>query len=226
MIPPECKRLAEVDFPIAAVSKHAAREKSIRHGHPSTLHLWWARRPLASSRAVLLALLLPGSIPLEALRVGGEIKRQPRRSWCSIGATCSRHGGRWIPHDPRSNIIPGHRRDRQRAKGEREEAMRTHNLFISHSWSYSDQYAGLERLLRARSYFRFKDYSVPRNDPIHNAGTDAQLREAIRNKMAPCGVAIEPWGSDPTSARVKQAADRIVKWNAESVVGAIRELAG
>jgi len=59
MIPKECKRLAEVDFPIAVVSAHAAREKSIRHGHPSTLHLWWARRPLASSRAVLLALLLP-----------------------------------------------------------------------------------------------------------------------------------------------------------------------
>ncbi len=59
MIPKDCKRLAEVDFPIAVVSKHAAREKSIRHGHPSTLHLWWARRPLASSRAVLLALLLP-----------------------------------------------------------------------------------------------------------------------------------------------------------------------
>ena len=59
MIPTDCKRLAEVDFPIAVVSKHAAREKSIRHGHPSTLHLWWARRPLASCRAVLLALLLP-----------------------------------------------------------------------------------------------------------------------------------------------------------------------
>jgi putative DNA methylase len=59
MIPKECKRLAEVDFPIAVVSRHAAREKSIRHGHPSTLHLWWARRPLASSRAMLLALLLP-----------------------------------------------------------------------------------------------------------------------------------------------------------------------
>jgi putative DNA methylase len=58
-IPRECKRLAEVDFPIADVSRHAAREKSIRHGHPSTLHLWWARRPLASSRAMLLALLLP-----------------------------------------------------------------------------------------------------------------------------------------------------------------------
>jgi adenine-specific DNA methylase/REP element-mobilizing transposase RayT len=59
MIPKECKRLAEVDFPIAEVSRHAAREKSIRHGHPSTLHLWWARRPLASCRAVLLALLWP-----------------------------------------------------------------------------------------------------------------------------------------------------------------------
>ena len=59
MIPKECKRLAEVEFPIAEVSRHAAREKSIRHGLPTTLHLWWARRPLASSRAVLMALLLP-----------------------------------------------------------------------------------------------------------------------------------------------------------------------
>lgn len=59
MIPKECKRLAEVDFPIAVVSKHSAREKSIRHGHPSTLHLWWARRPLAACRSMLLALLLP-----------------------------------------------------------------------------------------------------------------------------------------------------------------------
>lgn len=59
MIPRECKRLAEVDFPIAVVSRHSAREKSIRHGHPSTLHLWWARRPLAACRAMLLALLLP-----------------------------------------------------------------------------------------------------------------------------------------------------------------------
>lgn len=59
MIPCECKRLAEVDFPIAVVSKHAVREKSIRHGHPSRLHVWWARRPLASSRAMLMALLLP-----------------------------------------------------------------------------------------------------------------------------------------------------------------------
>src|SRR5437667_1101729 len=59
MIPQGCKRLAEVDFPIAVVSVHAAREKSIRHGHPSTLHLWWARRSLAACRAVLMGLVLP-----------------------------------------------------------------------------------------------------------------------------------------------------------------------
>src|SRR4030066_276122 len=59
MIPKECKRPAEVDFPIATVSRHSAREKSIRHGHPSTLHLWWARRPLAACRAMLLGLLPP-----------------------------------------------------------------------------------------------------------------------------------------------------------------------
>ena len=59
MLPKECRRIAEVDFPIAEVSRHAVREKSVRHGHPSTLHLWWARRPLASSRAMLMALLLP-----------------------------------------------------------------------------------------------------------------------------------------------------------------------
>ncbi len=57
MIPKDCKRLAEVDFPIAEVSRHAAREN--RQEHPSKLHLWWARRPLASSRAVLLGLLWP-----------------------------------------------------------------------------------------------------------------------------------------------------------------------
>lgn len=59
MIPKECKRLAEVDFPVAVVSRHSAKEKSVRYGHPSTLHLWWARRPLAACRAILMGLLLP-----------------------------------------------------------------------------------------------------------------------------------------------------------------------
>lgn len=89
MIPKECKRLAEVDFPIAEVSRHAAREKSIRQGHPSTLHLWWARRPLASSRAVLLGLLLPDpcdpSCPLEFKERGRDLLRQV--GGCNPGTT-------------------------------------------------------------------------------------------------------------------------------------------
>src|SRR5947209_20465124 len=47
------KRLIEVDLPIKRISEHARREKSIRHGHISTLHIWWARRPLAACRAVI-----------------------------------------------------------------------------------------------------------------------------------------------------------------------------
>ena len=66
--------------------------------------------------------------------------------------------------------------------------MNTYNLFISHSWSYGEQYNRLVNLLNERSYFAFKNYSVPQDNPIHNAGTDAQLREAIRRKMAPCHV--------------------------------------
>ena len=49
------KRLIEVDLPIKRISAHARREKSIRHGHISTLHIWWARRPLAAARAVIFA---------------------------------------------------------------------------------------------------------------------------------------------------------------------------
>src|SRR3954468_1941886 len=53
------RRLIEVDLPIARISAHARREKSIRHGHISTLHIWWARRPLAACRAVICASLWP-----------------------------------------------------------------------------------------------------------------------------------------------------------------------
>src|SRR3989304_3558967 len=53
------RRLIEVDLPIKEISAHARREKSIRHGHISTLHIWWARRPLAACRAVICAALWP-----------------------------------------------------------------------------------------------------------------------------------------------------------------------
>ena len=59
------KKLIEVALPLEAINEASAREKSIRHGHPSTLHLWWARRPLAAARAVIWASLVddPSSLP-------------------------------------------------------------------------------------------------------------------------------------------------------------------
>src|SRR6516225_7110134 len=53
MTAPYRKKLIEVALPLRAINEASAREKSIRHGHPSTLHLWWARRPLAACRAGL-----------------------------------------------------------------------------------------------------------------------------------------------------------------------------
>lgn len=89
MIPKECKRLAEVDFPIAEVSRHGVSDKSGRSGHPHRLHLWWARRPLASSRAVLLSLLWPDpcdpACP-EAFKTEAR-KRLPRVGGCNPGTT-------------------------------------------------------------------------------------------------------------------------------------------
>src|SRR5690554_7380320 len=52
------KKLIEVALPLEAINAASAREKSIRHGHPSTLHLWWARRPLAATRAVIFTSLV------------------------------------------------------------------------------------------------------------------------------------------------------------------------
>ncbi|MDL2259626.1 DUF1156 domain-containing protein [Deltaproteobacteria bacterium OttesenSCG-928-K17] len=64
-MPQAIKKLIEVALPLEAINKESAREKSIRHGHPSTLHLWWARRPLAAARAVIFASLVddPSSHP-------------------------------------------------------------------------------------------------------------------------------------------------------------------
>ena len=56
--PAHRRKLIEVDLPLDAINAESAREKSIRHGHPSTLHLWWARRPLAACRAVIFASLV------------------------------------------------------------------------------------------------------------------------------------------------------------------------
>ena len=127
-----------------------------------------------------------------------------------------------------------------------------YNLFISHSWTYSDTYESLVSILDDVPNFRYRNYSVPKNDPIHNAKNDFQLKTAIRNQMqyASCVlvlagvystyskwinielelakemgkeiIAIEPWGAEHTSLKVKNCADKIVKWQGVSIVKAIR----
>lgn len=127
-----------------------------------------------------------------------------------------------------------------------------YNIFISHSWTYSDAYDRLVDLLDAYPLFYYNNHSIPKDDPIHNAPYEYMLKAAIKNKMccADCVlilagvyssyskwinieielakemgkkiIAIEPWGAQKTSAVVKQAADEIVGWNTSSVVKAIR----
>lgn len=128
----------------------------------------------------------------------------------------------------------------------------TYNLFISHSWAYSDAYKRLVALLDAKPYFSYRNYSVPKDDPIHHAEYDYQLKLAIKEQMQPAScvlilagvyanyskwinieielaqqmgktiIAIEPWGAEKTSAKVKNTADKIVKWNTDFIVDAIR----
>ena len=76
MNPPRRKKLIEVALPLEAINVASAREKSIRHGHPSTLHLWWARRPLAACRAVLFSSLVdyPGDDPEYANLPDGDAR--------------------------------------------------------------------------------------------------------------------------------------------------------
>ena len=73
-------KLIEVALPLDSINKAAAREKSIRHGHPSTLHLWWARRPLAAARAVIFSQMVddPSSVPEEFPRVEDQERERDR----------------------------------------------------------------------------------------------------------------------------------------------------
>src|SRR5262245_49190207 len=71
------KKLIEVSLPLEAINKASAREKSIRHGHPSTLHLWWARRPLSAARAVIFAQMVDDpSTYVDVLRGDAKLRRQ------------------------------------------------------------------------------------------------------------------------------------------------------
>jgi putative DNA methylase len=81
------KKLIEVALPLDAINIAAAREKSIRHGHPSTLHLWWARRPLAAARAVIFAQLVNDPEDLWRCQYPGqEPNQQVRGHWTKARA--------------------------------------------------------------------------------------------------------------------------------------------
>jgi hypothetical protein len=71
------RKLIEVALPLDAINKACAREKSIRHGHPSTLHLWWARRPLAAARSVIFAQMVDDpSEYVDVLRADPKLHRK------------------------------------------------------------------------------------------------------------------------------------------------------
>jgi putative DNA methylase len=74
------KKLIEVAIPLEAINAASAREKSIRHGHPSTLHLWWARRPLAAARAVIFCQMVddPSAVPEEFSTEEAQEKEKER----------------------------------------------------------------------------------------------------------------------------------------------------
>lgn len=140
--------------------------------------------------------------------------------------------------------------------------MSTHQIhvFISHSWAYSRHYDTLEdwifnqKCRQGQASLDFRDFSVAKNDPIHNAPTDQALREAIFNKIARCHVVVipsgmyvkysewikkeiggaqdhtkpilgvNPWGQERQPSDVTNAAKEIVGWNRKSVVRGIWRL--
>ena len=134
--------------------------------------------------------------------------------------------------------------------------MKNYHLFISHSWTYTDQYNNLVNLLKQAKSFHYHNYSIPKDDPAH-VTSDRELSEAIRNQMQPCSIvvilasvsaeyskwidkeikiakssfpkpkpilAIRP-STNEISPMVRDSADKVVRWNTQSIVAAIKELA-
>jgi hypothetical protein len=129
---------------------------------------------------------------------------------------------------------------------------KTYNLFLSHSWAHSNDYEGLLDALKRDMTFKFRDFSVPKNDPVHTNGTDKQLYDAIENKIRPTSavlilagvystyskwinkeieiaqsyqkpiIGIKPWGNERISTTVSNAADEMVFWHTDSIINAIR----
>ena len=123
---PTRKKLIEVALPLDAINKASAREKSIRHGHPSTLHLWWARRPLAAARAVIFAQMVDDpSEYVDVLLSDPKRKRAAMRALkkhraeqaaTAVGSAVSGGGqaaGSAAPASPATGTVPDEQADRQ-----------------------------------------------------------------------------------------------------------------
>ncbi|MFA6832217.1 MAG: TIR domain-containing protein [Bacteroidaceae bacterium] len=128
---------------------------------------------------------------------------------------------------------------------------RMYRIFISHSWAYSSHYDKIESFL-SDEHVNYYNHSIPKDHPVHTNGTKKQLTDAIEAKIKGCScviilagvyasysywidieielaqkydkpiIAVEPWGSERTSAKVKNAANAIVGWNAKSVANAVK----
>ena len=104
------KKLIEVALPLDAINKASAREKSIRHGHPSTLHLWWARRPLAAARAVIFAQMVDDpSEYVDVLLADPALRQKAKREltkrqrlWADLKAKYDEAGGQEVATEPAS----------------------------------------------------------------------------------------------------------------------------
>lgn len=134
--------------------------------------------------------------------------------------------------------------------------MSHHNLFLSHSWKYDSEYKNLIALLDKQKGddFSYSNYSVPKDDPIHDAPNDKKLKEAIKAQMVKCSniiilagvystyskwinieielakemgkkiIAVQPYQAERTSTKVKENADHIVGWYGLSIVNAVKAI--
>jgi hypothetical protein len=100
--------------------------------------------------------------------------------------------------------------------------VKTRNLFISHSWSYGDAYDRLIDLLNDAPNFAFRDYSVPKDDPIHNAPNVAALHSAIKQQMVFCHVVVIMAGKYATYSKWIQREIQIAKEEYSKPILAIR----
>jgi hypothetical protein len=100
--------------------------------------------------------------------------------------------------------------------------VKTRNLFISHSWSYSDAYDKLVSFLDDAPNFRYRNYSVPKDDPVHGAPNAEALYEAIKNQMVFCNVVLIMAGKYSTYSKWIQREIQIAKRDYDKPIVAIQ----